>query len=317
MKILLTGVSSFTGMWFARALAEGGHEVVGTLTGGRDAYSGLKAERLMRMPETIRLVETAPFGSDVFLELLAEGNWDLLCHHGAEVGNYRSPDFDVEAAVGRNARNLDAVLRKFADRGGRGVVLTGSYFEGGEGEGDRPLVDFSPYARSKRETAERFRGRCEAYALPLGKFVIPNPFGPWEEARFTAFLVRSWLNGEIPEVRTPDYIRDNLHVSLLSRAYRQFVEERAVGEPVAFRKVNPSGYVESQGVFAMRVARELGPRLGVPAEIRLAEQIDFEEPRVRHNTDSVTPHFPSWNEVSAWDALAEYYLKKEREKNSG
>ncbi len=312
MKILLTGVSSFTGMWFAGELEKAGHEVVGTLTARREAYKGLKDRRLKQLPKNLRLVEEAAFGSDPFVRLLGEGQWDVLCHHGAEVGNYRSPDFVVEAAVRRNARNLDEVLRTFAEEGGRGVVLTGSYFEGGEGDGDRPLVDFSPYARSKRETAERFRDRCVAYSLPLGKFVIPNPFGPWEEARFTAFLVRSWLNGEIPVVQTPVTVRDNLHVSLLSRAYRRFVEERAVGEPVAFRKVNPSGYVESQGAFAQRVGRELGPRLGVPAEVKLVEQKDFEEPRIRHNTDSVETCFPDWDEASAWDALAAYYLEYER-----
>ena len=32
MKLLLTGCSSFTGYWFAKCLAEAGHEVVATLT---------------------------------------------------------------------------------------------------------------------------------------------------------------------------------------------------------------------------------------------------------------------------------------------
>lgn len=29
-----------------------------------------------------------------------------------------------------------------------------------------------------------------------GKFVIANPFGPWKEPRFTAYLARCWLGGE-------------------------------------------------------------------------------------------------------------------------
>ena len=39
MKALLTGASSFTGLWFARALAERGIEVVAPLRGGLDSYS--------------------------------------------------------------------------------------------------------------------------------------------------------------------------------------------------------------------------------------------------------------------------------------
>ena len=38
MKILFTGASSFTGMWFARALASAGHDVVATFRKRPEAY---------------------------------------------------------------------------------------------------------------------------------------------------------------------------------------------------------------------------------------------------------------------------------------
>ena len=59
---------------------------------------------------------------------------------------------------------------------------------------------------------------CEAAGLPLGKFVIPNPFGPFEEPRFCAYLIRQWQAGQAAEVRTPAYVRDNIHVDLLEQA---------------------------------------------------------------------------------------------------
>ena len=40
----------------------------------------------------------------------------------------------------------------------------------------------------------------------LEKFVIPNPFGPYEEPRFTAYLMRTWLAGETAHVQTPRYV---------------------------------------------------------------------------------------------------------------
>jgi UDP-glucose 4-epimerase len=102
------------------------------------------------------------------------------------------------------------------------VVVTGSVFEPGEGEGDEALDAFSPYGLSKSFTAETFRYLCRRQGASFGKFVIPNPFGPFEEERFTTSLVRSWRRGERPTVRTPDYTRDNIHVSLLSLAYADF-----------------------------------------------------------------------------------------------
>ena len=103
--------------------------------------------------------------------------------------------------------------------------------------------------------------------------MIPNPFGPYEEPRFTAYLIRCWRSGETPSVRTPDYVRDNIHVTLLAAAYRRFVE----GLPAkpAITKYGPSGYVESQGAFAQRFAREMQPRLGFPCPVEIAVQTEF------------------------------------------
>ena len=30
-----------------------------------------------------------------FLALIRESGWDILCHHAADVTNYKSPDFDT------------------------------------------------------------------------------------------------------------------------------------------------------------------------------------------------------------------------------
>jgi UDP-glucose 4-epimerase len=53
--------------------------------------------------------------------------------------------------------------------------------------------------------------------------VIPNPFGLYEEPHFTAYLMTTWLASETPRVQTPRYVRDNIHVSLLAKAYAAFV----------------------------------------------------------------------------------------------
>jgi hypothetical protein len=94
-------------------------------------------------------------------------------------------------------------------------------------------------------------------------------------------------------------------VSLLAKAYAQFA--RHLVTIPGFMKLSPSGYVESQGAFTLRVAQEMRPRLDLPCLVELGHQTEFAEPRVRINTD--VPDFESlgWAESAAWDALATYY----------
>ena len=302
MRVLLTGGSSFTGLWFARALAGAGHQVVAAVRGA--AYPpGLRADRVAALGAAAEIVWDCSFGDPRFLDLAADGSWDLLCHHAARVGDYRSPDFDVAAAVGENTRALPAVLR--AMRGLAGVVLTGSVFEPDEGAGSTPLQAFSPYGLSKGLTAQVVRYWCAALGVPLGKFVIPNPFGPLEEPRFCAYLIRCWKAGETAEVRTPDYVRDNIHVDLLAAAYAEFAASVAGG--AGFTRRNPSGYVEQQGAFAQRFAAEIGTRTGLRCLVLLRRQTEFTEPAVRINTEPAAPAIPAWSEAAAWDAVAEAY----------
>ena len=308
MKILLTGASSFTGYWFLRTLSEAGHEVHATFTqGDAEAYVGIRGARVRGIVSKCTPVWNCAFGNDRFLALLKDpGGWDLLCHHGADVRDYRSPAFDYIRATQSNTRNLDRVLEQLVAGGCDRLLLTGSVFEAGEGAGEQPLRAFSPYGLSKGLTAEVFRYWAGVHGVRLAKFVIPNPFGPMEEKRFLAYLMGKWLNGETAGVNTPDYLRDNIHVSLLAKAYCRFVEDLVAGSGRS--RLNPSGYVETQGAFAQRVAREMAPRLGKACRLDLARQTDFDEPLMRVNCDRADPIALSWDEARAWDDLADYYL---------
>lgn len=303
MRILLTGASSFTGYWFARELAAAGHHVVAPLRGAQGSYEGLRARRVRELAKYTEIVWASAFGEARFIDLIAGQSFDLLCHHAARVTDYRSPDFDVVAALAENTRELPRVLGTMRDKGLRGIVLTGSVFEAEEGTGNAPLRAFSPYGVSKGITAQVASYWCSVLDIPLGKFVIPNPFGPFEEPRFCSFLVKTWREGKPAEVRTPDYVRDNIHVDLLAKVYASFAVATAGSGGVT--RANPSGYVETQGAFAQRFAVEIGPRLSLRAEVALAKQADFSEPLVRHNTQPAVAS--GWSESKAWDEIAAFY----------
>jgi nucleoside-diphosphate-sugar epimerase len=298
MKILFTGASSFTGFWFVKALLANGHEVVCPLTRDLSNYEGIRRKRIELLNPLCQLVPNASFGSERFLQLAGLAGLDVLCHHAADVTNYKSPDFDAAAALKNNTHNLPAILT--AMRGLKGVVLTGTYFEADEGAGDQPLRTFSPYSLSKTLTFGVFRTQCRDVGLPLGKFVIPNPFGPLEEPRFTAILMKNWREGKPVEVKTPEYVRDNIHVDLLAAVYAQFALKLASGGH-SFLKINPSGYPEKQGEFAQRVAREVRMRNRWACDLKLGRQEDFSEPMNRTNTEPAAPMVPDWDEAKAWD----------------
>ena len=303
MRILLTGASSFTGYWFVRELAAAGHEVVAACRGD-DRYEGLRAERMHRVRELCEVRYGCAFGNDDFLTL-TKTPFDVLCHHGAQVGDYRSPDFDPYRAAAANLQRLPDVLKALKDKGCGRLVLTGTVFEANEGAGSAPLRAFSPYGLSKTLTAAAAQFYADREGFTFEKFVIPNPFGPYEEPRFTAYLVKTWLAGETARVQTPRYVRDNIHVSLLAKAYAAFVS--ADPAPGTVRRLNPSLYPESQGAFAERVRREAAAKLRLPCGLELGAQTEFPEPPVRINTDVVDAEALEWSEAQAWDELVAYY----------
>lgn len=304
MRILFTGGSSFTGYWFIKRLCEAGHQVVATLRSPVERYEGVRGVRVRRLAEMATLIPSVSFGTEAMIDRIRrDGPWDLLAHHAAEVADYKSPHFDPIGALASNARGIGEVLDALRLEGCRHLLLTGSLFAQGEGQEQGPA--FSPYGLSKGLTADLFDYYAYRAAIVLGKFVIPNPFGPYEEARFTSYLMRSWHRGECPKVGTPDYKRDNIHVSLLAEAYRAFAEQLLASQ-VPMR-LAPSGYVESQGVFASRVAREMEERLSWPCPLEMGVQTDFSEPLARTNRDLIDGTGLGWSERGAWDEMADYY----------
>lgn len=308
MKILFTGASSFTGYWFVKKLAEKGNSVNAIFTKDENSYSGMRAERISLLKEYCNPAYNTYFGSDKFLDLISKNDFDILCHHAADVTDYKSEDFNISNALAINTRNINQVIEILKKSGCKGIVLTGSVFENNEGTGSGDLCAFSPYGLSKSFTYEAFRYICFKNKIPLGKFVIPNPFGPYEEPRFTTYLIKNWMQGKTPAVNTPAYIRDNIHVSLLAEIYSNYTEKFEKSEFTS-DKINPHGYIESQGRFAERFAAEVRKRTQLECNLDLKVQSEFPEPEFRVNTTPGDSLVAGWDESAAWDELISFYNK--------
>lgn len=305
----MTGASSFTGMWFARELAKAGHTVITPLLHASQAYKETRKQRVEILQNHTQVIFECAFGSPQFMDLIdSQDELDMLCHHAADVVNYKSADFDAIKALEKNTWHLPKILKLLTEKNCRQIVLTGSIFEPSEGNGTDNLRAVSPYGLSKGLTSTYFEYYASLHAMKLGKFIIPNPFGPYEEERFTTFLMQTWASGSTATVTFPEYVRDNIHVSLLAKAYRWFVENLKKSE--SFIKLAPSEYVETQGEFAQHFAREMSQRLSLPCPLEFYEQTFFTEPKERYNRDKLDIKELQWNETQAWDELANYYRAK-------
>ncbi len=307
MKVLLSGVSSFTGYWFAKDLVDRGHDVTGVLTRQLSDYEGNRAARLQKLSNGCRLVEGVKFGDDRFLKLLNEKKFDIYCHHAAYMESYRSTGYDFVCAIQNDGGMLN-VIRRLKECGAKGIVYTGSVFEPGEGIGSDQVRAFSPYGVTKAALFSYFKYFCHREQLKIGKFVIPNPFGAFEEPKFTTYLIKNWHSHTTPTVKTPDYVRDNIHVDLLARIYSKFCERLNTYECEEV-KINPSQYIETQGQFAVRFATEMSKRLGRDCPLKFGKQVEFTEPMIRVNCDPALRLAPEWIEAEAWDSLARFYVE--------
>lgn len=302
-KVLLTGATSFTGVWIAQALAAAGHHVVAPLLRGRGDYQGIRADRVERLLDKVEVVFERPFASPGFHDLLGAGV-DVLAHHAADIPGYREPTYDVAAGVARNLEGGRQVFAGFARRGGRAVIATGTGFEAA-GEPPRAV---SPYGLSKHLTNEAFRHYAHWEGLAFGRFVINGPFGPLEEGRLVWSLFQAWLGGKAGLIRTPAYVRDNIPAPLLAGAYADLVADLLSGQ-VRERDCKPAGFVGPQIDFARRVAAEASKRLGRPCEVEALVQTEFPEPFVVANSEPTLSR--PWDEAGFWDAYVDYYLQIE------
>ena len=307
--VLLTGASSFSGMWIAEALAGAGFEVLAPLLRERGAYDAERRSRIARVEQVAEVVYGHPFGSRAFLDLVrSRPDVAALAHHAADITGYRDPDFDAQAAFARNLAGAPEVLRTLAGQGCQVALVTGTVFEAGEGGSFNELLAVTPYGLSKTLTNIALQHYAAWAGLTFGRVVIPSPYGAYEQQRsFPAYLFRSWFAGETPVVRTPLYLRDHLPAPVLARAYAGHMAA-LLADPATPAISRPSGWIATQGDFAEKVALEAGRRLGHDCPVSLAEQTELPEPLRRVNGEPATPQ--DWDEAAFWDEYVGWYARR-------
>jgi UDP-glucose 4-epimerase len=302
VRLLLTGASSLTGAWMAAACHAEGIEVHATLRSPPELYTGMRAQRVAMLRASARLHTgvSAGTGDGSFVKLIDAVSPDIVAYHAHPMEGFRGVDYDYLGAAATMTGGLDAEMRALAACGAS-AVYTGTVYEQGPGAGPGARPAISRYGISKRIVYEALRLAGAGARVPVHRFVVPNPFGPLEEGRFGNYLAELWGRGETPVVRTPNYVRDNIPVAELAARFARFL---AAGpeRPVV---LEPSGYVESQGRFAERLAREVGMRLGRTLPLDSWADAPHPEPLVVTG-DGMPSASLRANELRYWDDYASF-----------
>lgn len=304
-QILLTGVSSFTGCWFAKILYEAGYNLVCPLPREKKYYTDLKKQRLKFLPPEIEVIFNAPFGSDNFFQIL-EREFDLLCLHGSYVLDYGKDSFRFSEAISQNLHRIEDVLRKAIEFDIKGLIWTSSIFENAikisSKKTNVPL--WFKYALSKKMTGISLEHLCWEKNINFGRFVISNPFGPLQDKKIAHFLAKNFIEKQSFEVKTPHYIRDLIHVRHLAFAYCKMIDSFFTKKPFVF--LDPCEYVGSLLSFAKLFYNEFSVRRGYLCKVSYCE-MSFTEPLELINKTDVSSSIENYDPSLCWDELVNYY----------
>ncbi len=195
-RVLLSGGAGFIGSHVAEAYLAAGDEVT--------VLDDLSTGRRENLPRGVRLVH-ADIRSAEARDLLAQGRFELLNHHAAQMDVRRSvadPLFDLDV----NLRGLLNLLEGARAGGVRRVVFASS---GGVVYGDATAppcregaakLPISPYGVAKLASEHYLMAYSRLYGLDVASLRYSNVYGPRQnaegEAGVVAIFSRKMLAGE-------------------------------------------------------------------------------------------------------------------------
>lgn len=280
-RIIVTGVSSYTGACIAAALSGRGFGVVGLCRRGAAAYAGRTARRLaLARSSGVELV----FDVDAsrFPEWMTQQHADVWVHHHHPMENFRSEQYDVRSAESAVLDSVPELVMALAGRGVGLVVYSSTYFEAGEG-GQAPDARVTPYAALKARVHEALALATAHAGLELSRVVIPAPTGALENIdRLTPQLLLAGERRTPFVLRSPDSVMDLVPGEGLAASYVELIERGLAGEGGC--TVRPSGLVTTAAEWAAQVDERLARRLGlrldveVPPPAERGPAVRFENP---------------------------------------
>ena len=305
-RILLTGCSSFTGYWFARELINLGFELCCPLPHEYDEYLGVKKQRLDFIRDKATLVFKCPFGTNGFIEL-CKNHYYGMGFHGFYMENYNNRNYKISSSLSQNLKNIETILEILQENRTR-IIYSSSIFEDAinieDDNNESTSIDWYNYAFSKKVTFLALRSLCEQYGLTCQRFVITNPFGPYEDTKFCFHLMNSILKKNDFLIKTPFYTRDMIQVDLLAKLYANAFLDLNGENLVEFR---PSQYSMKIFEFAELFISEISKYCGYKISIIKGNQKTFNEPEILINDINYGKYNCFYETKEFWNDYFYYY----------
>lgn len=307
VRAAISGGTSYTAACIAEAFARRGHDVVALCRAEVGSYSGLRRLRLARMQAAgVTIHGGLPAESGAMADWVARAQLDVWIHHHHPMEEFRSPSYDRVHSSAQALEPLDGIFHALRTARAHAVLLSGTYFE--PGEGGRPEnAPCTPYAASKAELSRAVSARAAESGLSLAKIVIAAPIGALEnEDRLTPQLIVAAERRTPFVVRAPDSIMDMIPGETLAEVYVEAALERLEAKDATPRVWRPSGSVVTAGEWTDRVRATILRHLGLDRALDVVVP-DARQPPVRFENPS------SERRPIDWDACFERYAREWKE----
>jgi len=303
MKVLFTGVSSFTGFWIANYFGINGYDVDAILTKKTiTQYDSIRTNRLLKLNSNIKLIYDCKFGDNNFLSLLKNNKYDIIIHHASYVNSYNSNNFDWKFAIDENTHNIENVIQEISLNPNVIFAFSSTVFEKGGVTMEQPI---NKYALSKKISKDIIEYFCYKNNIKFTNIYIPNPFGPFEDLKLNYHVLNSWQHEKEVIINTPTYIRDFLPVDLLAISYFDHIFSLQNINTIN-NSFSPSGYRMNIHNYILFLSNKLFDLTGNRKFFKSNNQENYNEPLELINDYNVLSN-KKWNEDYFWVQYFNYY----------
>lgn len=278
-KVVVTGASSFLGCHLAKGLGAL-HEVIATGTRPLEAYDGVRAERLANATQRARYAILDLRESAKVSAFLNTERPDYWIHHAGFADDYSSLNFDLRRSLDSNLYPLASLYPLFQEFGIKGVIVTGSSMEYGNGpdlfhESDACLPN-TPYGLSKLNTTSFSLMLAEQFKIPTAVLRIFIPFGTLDApGKLVSAFITAMRERKTFDLTPCTQQRDFLYVGEIVKAYGRVLEKLSPSNSGIYNLC--SGEVLPLKELLSILARRLGADLSL-ARFGAKEMRSFEAP---------------------------------------
>ena len=182
MKLILTGVSSFTGYHLAKKLCEN-YIVIGIISKNINKYKSNRLKRLIDLKKKIEIIECDLFKTTKFAKILKRVKPDIIyINHAYTAKNIN--DFNLDNALKINSIGLREIF-DYSSKYNCKVFHTGTNQEYGNKcqiISEKTIKDpFTEYGLSKKIQSEILKFFSEKYKVKCASFKLFNLYGLLDE----------------------------------------------------------------------------------------------------------------------------------------